>query len=248
MSNRARVRLAALGLALAALAPGAAARAGLITESATLPLTNTDFSLSNKLTGNPLVFQKFNTQNGTLTLDSVTITLNASIQNKFSMSFTNASTITDMAYQGNPAQTAPKITIYQPDGTTALLSVTETDLSKILQSHTGTAGQTFNTSTSSLGTQTLTFTKSQPAGLALFTGSGNVSLPVSAAAFSSFISSSGNGYGSVGTSGTASVTVTYNYSVSAPQTVPEPASMALWCLGGLALTLRHRFRARRRAA
>jgi hypothetical protein len=261
LRSSARLRLGAAALLALALAP--AARAGLITQTSSLPLTTTDFSPSNSVTGNPLVFQQFDTEGGARTLDGVTLTVHAMIQNQYGMQFTTPATITDSAFTGNPATTGPAITAYQPDGKTPLLTVQASDTSGLSRSVTygGKPGQTLPQSFSSslpstspfyiaptVSQQTQTLTVSDPKSLALFTGTGKMSLPVSAAAFSSFVSSSGNGFGSVSTSGTADVTVNYKWhdTIPAPQTVPEPASLVLWGLGGLTLALCSR--ARRAAA
>src|SRR5262249_50296821 len=126
MSNRARLRSSArlrLGAAaLFALALAPAATAGLISQTSSLPLTTTDFSPSNSAPGNPLVFQQFDTQGGARTLDGVTLTVHAMIQNQYGMQFTTPATITDSAFTGNPTTTGPSITVYQPDGKTPLLT------------------------------------------------------------------------------------------------------------------------------
>jgi hypothetical protein len=74
-----------------------------------------------------------------------------------------------------------------------------------------------------------------------FIGTGNIDLPVSASAFSSFYSSSGNGGGAVLTYARAVVTVQYVY-LSA---IPEPSSAILLALGiggGFVLIQRRRHR------
>jgi PEP-CTERM motif len=74
-----------------------------------------------------------------------------------------------------------------------------------------------------------------------FIGTGNIDLPVSATAFSSFYSSSGNGGGAVLTSAWARLTVQYVYVSS----VPEPSSAILLALGiGGGFVLIHRRRHR----
>jgi hypothetical protein len=74
--------------------------------------------------------------------------------------------------------------------------------------------------------------------LASFIGSGTVDLPITAAAFSSFYSDSGNGGGAVLTKASATVTVQYLYTAAA--TIPEPYSAFLLALGitGVFLTVR----------
>src|SRR4029077_4562102 len=65
-----------------------------------------------------------------------------------------------------------------------------------------------------------------PALFSEFIGTGTVDLPVSATAFSSFFSSSGNGGGAVLTKANAIVTIQYGYS-----SIPEPSSVFLLGLG-----------------
>ena len=69
------IQARALSLFLAAIAAflvPAGARAGLITQSASIPLTSTDFGPGSAGV-QPLVFQKFDTHSDALTLDSVTL-------------------------------------------------------------------------------------------------------------------------------------------------------------------------------
>src|SRR5207302_269783 len=110
--------LAAAALATSATAP--AARAGVITQSASIPFTTTNFGPGTG--GNPLTFQQFDNQNGSLVLDSVTLSMNASVRSNFDMIFTNPATITDSVMSSTPGSPGPAITIYQPDGTHSLLS------------------------------------------------------------------------------------------------------------------------------
>ena len=224
-----------------------------ITQSAKLPLTPTDFSPGNdKVTGNPLSFNQFDTKNSTRILDGVTLTLHASIENQFGMKFTTPATITNSVGTGDTAMPGPSITMFQPDGKTPLLKVAAAATDTLSRSVTygfkagETLPQEFSSSlakSSPFYLAPTTFDKTQtlkltaPADLALFSGAGAIKLPVSAAAWSKFTSSSGNGFGSISTAGTADVTVTYDWHdrLPAPQTVPEPASLAVWGLAGLAL-------------
>ena len=275
MSNRSVlfVRLCLCTIVLGALAP-AAVGAGLtsssttpdpITQTASMPLTPTNFASGGSI-GNPLTFQQFNTQNGSLVLDSVTLTMNAAITNNFAMNFTTPATITTSLASSDGTQPGPSITVYQPDGKTPLVTASvANDATALSRSITwgNVAGQalpqTFSSSLPSTSpyyiapgvssaSQTLTLTSASD--LALFSGTGSLSLPVAGSAWAKITSSSGNGYGSVTTQGTADVTVSYTYhdAVPAPQTVPEPAAVVLWSLGSLGLALRYRLRSRRRAA
>jgi len=280
MSRTARrvVRLVrATAAAAAALAlTGAPARGGMITQTASLPLTTTNFGAGNAQTA-PLVFQQFDTMGGARQLSSVSLTFSAMIENQFGMRFTTPATITDSVATGNAAAPGPSITLYQPDGRHTLLTVSApNDPSVLTRSVTygNGPGQAMSQSFSSLlptnspyyiapaisqGTNSLNLTA--PADLAVFTGGGKVALPVSAQAISKFLSTSGNGFGSVSTQGTAEATVVYNYATLGQETgtpggppssgggtphVPEPAAVILWGVGGLGMMVAHRWRRRRR--
>jgi hypothetical protein len=236
------------------------ARAASMSSTATLPLTATNFNTDG--TGqSPLVFQKFNTQNGTLQLDAVDLSFSAQIQNKFGMTFTTPATITASVGAGNPSGTGPVITLYQPNGKTPLLSAASTNSAALTR--TVTYGhnpgeklpQAFGSDqpvgskfyldpATTKASNSLHLTA--PQDLALFTGTGNLSLPVAAQAFSKFTTSSGNGTAWVTTLGSASATVTYEYHARtpAPEVVPEPATVILWSIGGIAIAAAARTRRR----
>jgi hypothetical protein len=269
------VRLCLVAVVLGALAPVAASAGpitlpatpvnpGLITQTATMPLTPTDFSSGGGVAGNPLTFQKFDSENGSLILDSVTLTVHAAIQNEFAMKFYTPATITTSVATGDPSQPGPSITLFQPDGKTSLLTVAAANDPSVL-SRSVTWGnqpnQPMNTEFSSqlspsspyyiapaLSQKTQTIVLSKASDLALFSGSGTLALPVAGSAWARITSSSGNGYGSVTTQGTADVTVQYSYHdrIPAPQMVPEPPSVLHWGLGGVLLAVRYRARVRRR--
>jgi hypothetical protein len=247
-------------------------RAGSITYTQSLPLTPTDFgpSTTNVSTIDPLTFQKFDTHGGALALDSVTVKLSAALQNNFGMTFTTPSTITDTvansaslaAKAGGLTAPGPEITIFQPNGKTPLLTVAEpNDPNVLTRSVTYGSGknqtlpQSFSSTLPSTSPyyiapthtqQSSNSTLTSPASLALFTGTGKISLPVSAAATSTMSISSGNGTGWVTTQGSATATITYNYhsTIPAGQTVPEPATVLLWSIGGVVALGLTRYRRR----
>lgn len=264
------VRLGLCAIVLGAAAPAAVgagltttadstAPSKLLTQSASMPLTPTDFASSGG-TGVPLTFQKFDTQEGSRILDSVTLTVHAAIQNEFAMKFYTPATITTSVATGDPTKPGPSITLYQPDGKTPLLTAAAANDPAVLSRAVTwgqKAGETFPKEFSSkldptspyyiapaLSENTQTLKLTAPADLALFSGNGTIALPVAGSAWARITSSSGNGYGDISTRGTADVTVTYDYHdrIPAPQQVPEPASMALWGLGGAVVVLRLRRR------
>jgi hypothetical protein len=217
-----------------------------ITQTASVPLTTTDFNTGGTSGIPPLVFQQFDTQGGTRVLNSVEVSLNAAIQSSFSMNFTTPATITDSLATGNPSEPGPQIILYKPDGTTQILTVqVPNDPMYLTRSVTygSQSGQTlpqqFSSSLSpgspyylapSVTNQAHTSNLTSASDIALFTGQGTVALPLSALAQAQFSSSSGNGGGSISTEGSATVTVKYDYSQIAPQQVPEPAGILVWSL------------------
>ena len=266
MSKRAHA-LVRLSLGLAALAAWATpAAADLITQSASLPLTTTDFTPDGKIAGNPLVFQQFDTEGGSRQLDAITLTVHAKIQNDYGMKFTTPATITNTVATGKPESPGPVITVYQPNGKTPLLSAQAPNDASLMTRSVAygfkageTSGREFSSSlpasspyyiAPTVFDQSQTLKLTAPADLALFSGKGKLSLPVGASAYSKFTTSSGNGFGSISTKGSADVTVLYQWhpTLPAPQTVPEPTAMVLWGLGATALGWRVRARTRRTAA
>jgi hypothetical protein len=237
------------------------ARAGLITQSATIPFTTTNFGPDSDNVPQ-LTFQKFDDQGGSLVLDSVELSVNAAIRSNFDIIFTTPATITTSIMSNGGGQPGPSLTIYQPDGFHSLLTVTApSDPASLTRSVTygfqpgQSVPQEFSSThptdspwyiqpAYSQGTNSMTLTA--PSDLAVFTGSGSLMLPAMASANSRITMSSGNGYGGISTEGTAGVTVTYNYHsrVPAPETVPEPAACLLWGLGGLVLVAARRAAAR----
>jgi hypothetical protein len=255
-----QARVAAVICAAAAVwAP--AVRAGVITKTATLPLTSTNFNTDTSNVS-PLTVEKFDTQGKTRQLDEVDLTFHALIKNNFGMTFSTPATITATVGTGNPTTPGPVITMFQPDGKTPLITAAAPDTSSALtraitygQNPGETLPQAFG-SDQPVGSKfyvqpaiteaSNSLKLTSPADLALFTGTGNLSLPVAAQAFARITSSSGNGSGWVQTLGTADITVTYKYhdSLPAPEVVPEPAAVLLWGVGGLALVAAHRTRRR----
>lgn len=263
MSFQARTLVSFCSVILWACGPSLAG-ASELTQTATIPLTATDWGPSTgDLVGkNPLVFQKFDTQGGKRVLDAVNVVFDAHIMNNFSMKFVTPATITDSVATGNPLSPGPSITLYQPNGTSPVLTVqSPNDPASLTRSKTygGSPGQTLPQVFSSDLPATSPFylapasyervsstSLTSPADLARFTGAGTLGFPVSAAAFASISTSSGNGMGQVTTEGTATLTLKYQYHQAQPQTTntPEPGALLLWGLAGTGLLAVSRSRTR----
>ena len=269
MLRQARALAVFTAVAAALLAPSAT-RAGMITQTANLPLTPTDFGPSSSKVA-PLVFQQFDTLNGNRLLDSVVLSFHALIKNEYGIEFTTPATITVSVATGKTDTPGPAITIYQPDAQHPLLTVkAPNDPSFLTRSVTYgyNAGETLGLQNGQLYRRD--FASSLPssspyylapssvqasnnlnmtaaADLALFTGKGNIRLPVSASACSMFRTTAGNGCGAVTTEATADATLTYNWHdrVPIPEVIPEPAAVLLWGIGGSVLAVAHLARRRR---
>lgn len=246
--TRALVRLCA---AVAAAVVPHAARAAVITQTQTLPPTTTNFDAR---TVHPFAFQKFDpaaysTKTETAILDSVRLDFTAHVENKYTMIFTQAGTITE-SLAPPTGSTPPSITLYQPDGKTPLLTAQEpNDVSSLSRTVTyGTKpGQTFPSPTFSSSvaanspyyiapgevSRTESKTLTSASDLALFTksatGPNSLSLPIAASAFSSNSVGTGNGAVGVATLADARATVKYTYHLSspAPQTGQGPPNPQL---------------------
>lgn len=265
--SRQACTLASFCIAVAAALAPVGVRADRLTQTVSLPDTPTDFdSRGANSSVSPLVFQQFDDQNKTLQLDAVDLSFNASIRNTFRMKFTAPATITDSVATGDPNTPGPSITVYQPDGVHSLLTVKAPNDPSFLTRSVTFSNKPGESLTPSFGpdqpppyylapavtqaSNSLHLTS--PADLALFNGSKSIALPLEAHAFANNIVP--QGFGAVSTNVSADVTVTYEYSkvasVPSPElghgTVPEPASVILWGIGGATLLVAHRVR--RRAA
>ena len=213
------------------------------TQTLTIPLTQTDWGpTSTTLAGlNPMQFQQFNASlynqgNLTAELTGVELALDYQFNNTISMRFDNVSTITVNA-TGTMRLTAPNNTtnLVTPATFTNSGSQTSTPadvFSKFVTLPTNTI----------TGTSAASYTQSDAAILAQFTGTSTIGLPVYASAQSSFSTTSGNGFGSSVTLARATARLFYRYTL-----VPEPSSMALVGIGLVGFLMVGRKRARIRA-
>ena len=221
-------------------------KAGTITQTASIPLSSTDFGPQS------MVVTPFDNKGGTRVLDEVDINLHALIQNNFNFTFNTAGTIRESVATGNPLSPGPTITIFQPDGSTPILTVQSPNDQSLLtrmvtwgnqpgQSLPQTFGSDKSTSSPfyiapAVFQRSSSLQLTTPADLSTFTGAGNISLPVKASAVSDVTYSMGNGSDVVKTNGSADVSVTYLYHNLSGEFIqaPEASSLILWGLGALA--------------
>lgn len=183
-------------------------------------------------------FPKFNVGGGTL--QSITFTLSGGLTagQQFENRGASAATIT--------VTTTGTMTLKRPDNSTLVVTIPQVVNSKLVSAFDGTidfggtSGFTFPDTAANLS-QTQTY--SGASDLALFSGAGNITLPVTAVG-----NSSGSGSANVTISatlvGSSSATVTYTYSVAA---VPEASTYGAIGVVGLAGFIGYR-RARRKTA
>jgi hypothetical protein len=222
-----RTWLPASLLALLAGFP-AAARANFQTQTESVSLTQTNWA-------NTMVFNQFDPSLGTLTGVTLNLTGQVSGSSAFESLDSTPSTVT-MNLQAT-------ITLERPDKSSLVATLpTATTVDSVSAfdgsiDFLGTSGRTHAGQNAS-DVQSVTINSPSP-DLALFIGKGTISLPITGVG-SSTASGSGNLQVQFLASAGASAVLTYQFA-----TVPEPASMVLFGLGGAAavVLLRRRPRA-----
>jgi hypothetical protein len=235
------------------------------TQSTSPPgvLTATNVGVGTAGVNNPLVFNQFNPKLGVL--DSINITLTTTIRNDYELMFGATPVITTIGVAtsettnpsvlSNPAERAlltdgPTVTLFAPNGVTQLFGAPATRQPVDFVQMTETSGTWSSllpitnpnfippTITEQLFSRSITAADSASL-FSDFVGTGKVGLPVTATAFSSYFSSSGNGGGAVITKANAVVTIQYSF-----EAVPEPSSVLLLGLGIAISALATRVRGR----
>jgi hypothetical protein len=225
-------------------------------------LVQTDWGPGTKGISDPLIFNQFNPKLGSLL--AIDITLTTTIRNDYTLTFyptpipttitVATSQTSDPAVMINPAERVsltdgPTVTLYGPGGMSQIFGPPATrqpvDYVQMTES-SGTWSSLFPITNPNFIPPTMTeqlysrsLTASNAASLfSEFIGTGAFDLPITATAFSSFYSSSGNGSGGVLTRADAIVTIQYEF-----LGIPEPSSIILLSLGaGICLVACHLYR------
>jgi hypothetical protein len=238
------------------------------TESTSPPgvLISTNWGPRTSGITSPFDFEQFNPALGTL--DAVYVTMTATVRNDYILTFVQTpipttifvadSATSDPSVLSDPVKRAmltdgPTVTLYAADGVAQIFGAPGTTQPVDFVQMTEPSG-TFSsllpvtdphfippTMTQQSYSRTLDASNAL-ALLATFIGTGLIDLPITATAFSSFFTDSGNGGGAVLTKASATATVQYLYTAAA---IPEPSSAILLALGsgGGLLTSRLRRRA-----
>jgi hypothetical protein len=216
----------ALVLSIAALFADQS-RADLTTpQTVSVNLQNTNWS-------NSLVFNKFDSSLGTL--NSISLSLSGHVSGTAWAENTSAASSTvNLVIQSI-------VTLSRSDTTqiiTAAPVAASTDNLAAFDGLQNFAGADFVKHTDLNADNTTLTSLNTAADLALFTGNGLITLPISAGA-NSFASGPGGLISSFTTLASASATIVYNYTAARvlhdPSPVPEPASIVLTACGGIGL-------------
>lgn len=202
-----------------ALAVASANAATITYNSGTISDTPTNWSSS-------LGLQEFNPTLGTL--NSITFTLNGDVSGSVKVENTGSSAATV-----NSALAAT-LTLERPDTTQLVVVLPKATFTDSLSAFDGTIdfGGTSGVTHSGISASTsqVSATLTDATDLALFKGTGILSLPAVAVG-SSAANGGGNLVAQFISDAGASASVTYDYTPGTPATTPEPSSMALMGLG-----------------
>jgi len=204
--------LSTLGLG-ALIATAGNVRADSVTYTDSIPLTNGGWSANFTLT-------QFDPSLGTLT--EVDFSLDGSVLG--SVTAKN----TDVAPENITTNISAILKLKNPGGSSNIVVSspiwTTTDLAVAVGASVTHANETGS------DPQTNSYTASNGSKFTQFIGTGNITLPVTAASATS-ASASGNVNANLSTSSSANIDVTYDYTPGTP-VVPEPATMSVVLLGG----------------
>jgi len=200
---------------------GSRAEAATISHTDSIPLAEPDWSGS-------ISVPKFDSSLGTLNSVTCKLTGHAEGSAKFESLDTQPASVT--------MQLSAIVQLRRPDSSTLVISIPVTDTSDAVDSFDGildfggTSGKTYSNLSADL---TENATHSLAADLALFTGTGSITLPVTADG-----ASTGTGAGNLvlqfAMAASADVEIIYDYSV------PEPGTLGLMSLGTLGMIRRRR--------
>jgi hypothetical protein len=234
-SRKPRTFLALAALAFAGPVLATTARASVSqTQSLTVPLNDTNWSAGHMQSGsNPLEFTKFDPSLGTLR--AVNVSLDYTFKHDISMKYDTPATI-------KVGVTDKSIALDRPDNSViASATPVDTIVSKTLDKGSFPTTVTLPTKNQNGTTGTVSLTSA--ADLKLFMGSSAhdaILLPVTASALSSNSVTSGNGTAISKVKAGATVHLCYTY-----DPVPEPSTVAVFALSGLAFLYARRQRAGR---
>jgi hypothetical protein len=213
-------------------------------------LVSTDWGPGTNGITNPLSFDRFDPKLGTL--EAVYVTMSTTIRNDYILTFVNTPITTtlyvatsktpDPSILSDPTKRAkltdgPTVILNGPDGISQIFGPPATTQPVDFLRMTETSGRwssllPINDPNYIAPTMTdQSYSRALDAAnagslLAGFIGTGMVDLPLTATAYSSFFTDSGNGGGVVLTRATATITIQYLYAA-----VPEPSSAILATLG-----------------
>ena len=223
--------IGAAGLMLAT----SGAQAAIITYSATMPATATDFTL-------PISLNGFDTLGGTRILQSAVLTLTGSMTSTIGVENTSVSS----GVNNVTARTSGTLTYTGvPVGATNVVNLNVLGASSVnlavfdgLVNYAGASGFTFAALTA---TASNILNYSLPADLSFFTGIGAGTFAMNVASFAtSGTTAGGNAATQIVTTGFGNASIVYTYVTSGVPPVPTPGTLALLGLGLIGLTVMRR--------